>query len=160
MMKLDENHHQVPEKNPPITSEKDSEIHSEVFVGHGGTTIASIMKRDVITMDHTKTAHDASTLMTEKRIGSVIITAYGKPFGIVTQRDLVRIMANLNISVKCLLLSFLASRPLIHASPTQTIQEAAGIMEKNNIDHLPIVEKDKIIGIVTTRDLAMSLLCA
>ncbi|MGI0059564.1 MAG: CBS domain-containing protein, partial [Nitrosotalea sp.] len=117
-MKLDENHHQVPEKYPQITSDKDSEMLSEVFVGHGGTTIASIMKRDVITMDHTKTAYDASTLMTEKRIGYVIITAYWKPFGIVTQRDLVRIMANLNISVKCLLLSFLASRPLIHANPT------------------------------------------
>lgn len=160
MMKLEENHHQVPEKHLQITSDKDSEMPSKVFVGNGGTTLASIMKRDVITMDHTKTAHDASTLMTEKRIGSVIITAYGKPFGIVTQRDLVRIMANLNISVKCLLLSFLASRPLIHANPTQTIQEAAGIMEKNNIDHLPIVEKDRIVGIVTTRDLAMSLLCA
>lgn len=161
MMKLDErHHHQVSEKNPEMTSDKDSEIHSEVFVGHGGATIASIMKRDVITMDHTKTAYDASTLMTEKRIGSVIITAYGKPFGMVTQRDLVRIMANLNISVKCLLLSFLASRPLIHANPTQTIQEAARIMEKNNIDHLPIVEKDKIVGIITTRDLAMSLFCA
>ena len=143
-----------------MTSDPVSEVFSEVFFGYGRTTIASVMKRDVITMDHTKTAHDAATLMTEKRIGCVIITAYEKPFGIVTERDLVRILANLNISAKCLLLSFLASRPLICASTTQTIQEAADIMGKYNIDHLPIVEKDKIVGIVTTRDLAVYLLYA
>lgn len=160
MMKLRENYHTRIQEIPQMTSDPVSEVFSEVFFGYGRTTIASVMKRDVITMDHTKTAHDAATLMTEKRIGCVIITAYEKPFGIVTERDLVRILANLNISAKCLLLSFLASRPLICASTTQTIQEAADIMGKYNIDHLPIVEKDKIVGIVTTRDLAVYLLYA
>jgi len=141
-----------------MTRDGDSEIFSEVFFGHGGTTIVNVMKRNVITMDHTKTAHDAATLMTEKKIGCIVITAYEKPFGIITKKDLVRVMANLNISTKCLILSFLASRPLICVSPTQTIQEAVDIMRRNNIDHLPIVEGDKIIGIVSTRDLAMSLL--
>jgi CBS domain-containing protein len=161
MMKLGENHHTgIQEKIPQMTSDVVSEVFSEVFFGHGGTTIENVMKRDVVTMDHTKTAHDAATLMAKKRIGCVIIIAYEKPFGIVTERDLVRIMANLNISAKCLLLSFLASRPLICASPTQTIQEAADILGKYNIDHLPIVEKDKIVGMVSTRDLTMSLLYA
>jgi CBS domain-containing protein len=123
-------------------------------------TIERAMTQDVVTMDHTKTAHDAATIMMGKRIGSVIITAYGKPFGIVTERDLARILAFLAVPSKCLILSYLASRPLICASPTQTIQEAADIMEKYNIDHLPILEKDKIIGMITTRDLAMYLICA
>ena len=122
-------------------------------------TIAHAMTRDVVTMDHTKTAHDAATIMMGKRIGSVIITAYGKPFGIVTERDLVRILAFLDVPAKCLILSYLASRPLICASTTQTIQEAADIMEKYNIDHLPILEKDRIVGMITTRDLAMYLIC-
>lgn len=161
MMKLNKNHHEDIRKNVlKITNDTVITNFSEVFFGHGGTTIASVMSRDVITMDHTKTAYDAATLMAKKRIGCVIITAYEKPFGIVTERDLVRMMANLNLSPECLILSFLASRPLICASPTQTIQEASDIMEKNNIDHLPIVEKDKVVGIVTTRDLAMSLLYA
>ncbi|MDE1769164.1 MAG: CBS domain-containing protein [Thaumarchaeota archaeon] len=160
MIKLRDSHHNQEEKSPKATSEIELEIFSEVFFGPGGTTISHVMKRDVITMDHLKTAHEAATLMAQKRAGCVIITAYERPFGIVTQRDLVRIMANLSISPKCLILSFLASRPLIYASPAQTIQEAAHIMEKNNIDHLPIVEKDKIVGIITTRDIAMSLLYA
>ena len=158
MMKVENHHISAQESNPKTTSDIDLEMFSEVFFGYGGATIANVMKRDVKTMDHTKTAYEAATLMTEKRIGCVIITAYEKPFGIVTEKDLVRITANLNISPKCLILSFLASRPLVYASPTQTIREAAGIMKENNIDHLPIVVKDKIVGIVTTQDLAMSLL--
>ena len=160
MMKSYENHHTEVQEIPQTTGYTNSEIFSGSLFGHGGTRITNLMKKDVITMDHTKTAHEASTLMAEKRIGCVIITAYTKPFGMVTERDLVRIIKNLNISPKCLILSFLASRPLIYASPTQTIQEAAAIMEKNNIDHLPIVEKDKVVGIISTRDLAMSLLYA
>jgi CBS domain-containing protein len=129
-----------------------------VFFDPAITTINSIMTRDVLTLDQTKSAYDAATLMKEKMIGSVIITAYGKPFGIVTERDLVRIIPILYMPAQCLLLSFLASRPLICASPTQTIQEASNIMRKYNISHLPVLEKDKIIGMITTRDLAMYLL--
>jgi CBS domain-containing protein len=132
----------------------------EVIFSSKLITIANVMTRDVVTMDHTKTVHDAATIMMEKRIGSVVIMAYGKPFGIVTERDLARLMAFLDIPAKCLILSFLASRPLICASPTQTIQEASDIMGKYNIDHLPILEKDKIVGMVTTKDLAKYLLCA
>lgn len=123
-------------------------------------TIASIMTRDVISIDHAKTAHDAAGMMMEKKIGSVIITAYGKPFGIVTERDLARIMAIIDIPSNCLILSFLASRPLVCASPACTIPEAANIMARYNIDHLPVLENNKVVGMVTTRDLAMYLLYA
>lgn len=154
-----ENHHRdIPHKILGMTDDIITKDLFEVFFGPGIITIASVMTRDVITMDHTKTAHDAATIMAEKRIGSVIITAYGKPFGIVTERDLARITAFLDVPAKCLILSFLASRPLICASPTQTIQEASDIMGKYNIDHLPILEKGRIVGMITTRDLAMYLL--
>ena len=125
-----------------------------------GSSRASIMTRDVISIDHAKTAHDAAGMMMEKKIGSVIITAYGKPFGIVTERDLARIMAIIDIPSNCLILSFLASRPLVCASPVCAIPEAANIMARYNIDHLPVLENNKIVGMVTTRDLAMYLLYA
>jgi CBS domain-containing protein len=121
-------------------------------------TIASVMTCNVITLDHTKTAYDAGSIMKEKGIGSVIVTAYEKPFGIVTEKDLARISAYLDVPPKSLILSYLASRPLICAQPNQTIQEASDIMREYNIDHLPILEKNRIVGMITTRDLAMYLL--
>jgi CBS domain-containing protein len=77
-----------------------TESSFEVFVGRNTITLASIMTRDIIAMDHTKTAYDAATLMEEKGIGSIVINAYERPFGIVTERDLRRIMATLSISAE------------------------------------------------------------
>ena len=155
-----ENHHKnEPHKKLDVTDDIIVDLF-EGIIRSERITMANVMTRDIITLDHTKTAHDAATTMMEKRIGSVIITAYGKPFGIVTERDLARLVAFLDIPAKSLILSFLASRPLICASTTQTIQEASDIMGIYNIDHLPILEQDKIVGIVTTRDLAKYLLCA
>ena len=156
-----ENHHvDMSHKILGMTDYVVAEDSLKVVFSSDSITIASIMTRDVITIDHTQTAHDAAAMMMEKRVGSVIVTAYGKPFGIVTERDLARIMATMDIPSRCLILSYLASRPLICASPTQTIQEASDIMGKYNIDHLPVLEKNKIVGMVTTRDLAMYLLYA
>ena len=123
-------------------------------------TIACIMTRDVVSIDHSKTAYDAAQIMMGKKIRSIIVTAYGKPFGIVTERDLARIMAIIGIPSDCLILSFLASRPLVCANQSYTIQEAASIMARHNIDHLPVLEDNKIIGMVTTHDLTMYLLYA
>jgi signal-transduction protein with cAMP-binding, CBS, and nucleotidyltransferase domain len=156
---FEDHHRDEPYKKVDMTNE----IIVDVFEGiirSKRITMENIMTRDVITLDHTKTAHDAAVIMMEKKIGSVIITAYGRPFGIVTERDLARLVAFLDISAKSLMLSFLASRPLIYASTTQTIQEASDIMGIHNIDHLPILDKDQIVGMVTTRDLAKYLLCA
>jgi len=158
-MVLENHHSDQPRKKLDVTDD----IIRDVFEGiirSRRITMKDIMTRDVVTLDHTKTAHDAAMKMMEKSIGSVIITAYGKPFGIVTKRDLARLVAFLDIPAKCLILSYLVSRPLICARTTQTIQDASDIMGMYNVDHLPILEQGAIVGIVTTSDLAKYLLCA
>ena len=54
------------------------------------TKVQKIMSRNVVSLDISKIAAHAADLMTEKRIGSIIVTKNGKAFGIVTERDLVR----------------------------------------------------------------------
>ena len=155
---LEDHHKDMPQKI--LSFSENTIIDSfEMVFSSKVTTLANVMTREVITLDHTKTAHDAATIMMKKRIGSVLITAYGKPFGIVTERDLARLVAFLKMPDKCMILSYLASRPLICARPTNTIQEASDIMGRYNIDHLPIMENGSIVGMVTTKDLAKYLLC-
>lgn len=119
--------------------------------------IGSIMKRDVVTLDHTKTAYDAAILMIQKGVECIVVTAYGKPFGMITERDIVCAVAGLKMPIRNLILSILASRPLICANPYQTVEEAVEIMRKYNIRRLPIMDEDEIVGMITTRDLAMYL---
>ena len=156
-----ENHHEeISYKILDVMDRSIIEDMFEIIFRPDVVTIASVMTWNVITLDHTKTAYDAACIMKEKRIGSIIVTAYGKPFGIVTEKDLARISAFLNVPPKSLILSYLASRPLICVRPNQTIQEASDIMGQYNIDHLPVMEKDRIIGMITTQDIAMYLLYA
>jgi CBS domain-containing protein len=129
----------------------------EVLFDQGIIPIGSIMKRYVVSLEYTKTAYDAAMLMMEKGVGCVVVTAHGKSFGMITERDIVCAVTGLKMPLGNLILSFLASRPLICAKPCQTVEEAADIMRKYNIRRLPIVDEDKIVGIVTARDIAIFL---
>ena len=112
------------------------------------------MSTNVVSLDISKTAAaDAAALMTEKKVGSVIVTKNNTPFGIVTERDLVRRY------FRDTLLENLASHPLITAKPTTTVEKAAEIMLKNKIRKIPIVDENKEIrGIVTATDLGKFIL--
>ena len=124
-----------------------------LFEEESNTKVEKIMSTNVISLDISKTAAHAAALMTEKKVGSVIITKHNKPFGIVTERDLVRRY------FRDTLLESFASQPLIIAKPTTTVEEAAEIMLKNKIRKLPIAhENEPVVGIVTVTDLGMFLL--
>jgi CBS domain-containing protein len=122
------------------------------FVEKSTAKIEKIMSHNVASLDISKIAADAAALMSEKKVGSVIVTKNGIPFGIVTERDLIRRY------FRDTLLESLASRPLITAETTTTVDKAAEIMLNNEIRKLPIIdENDLIAGIVTVTDLATFL---
>ena len=127
----------------------------QVFVDQSTTNVGKIMTPTVITIDSSETVREAAVLMADNRIGSVVVTKNGKLFGIVTQSDIVRWIA-LGEELFVAKLRDLASRPLITAR-SGTVEEAARIMIKNRIHKLPIVEGNKLLGIVTITDLAVFL---
>lgn len=129
----------------------------EVLVEHSKTTMDKIMTKGVVSLEYDKTVYDASVLMTKKGVGCIVVTAKGKPFGIVTERDIVKGISKVDISVKKILLEEFASRPLIYASSRQTVEDVVELMTKNRIHKLPIVQQEKVVGIVTIKDLLVFL---
>lgn len=128
----------------------------EVLVEHSKTPVEKIMTKIVVSLESGKTVYDASVLMAKKRVGSLVVTSRGKPFGIVTKGDLVKGIST-GILFKNVSLEEFATRPLIYASSRQTIEEVANLMIKNKIRKLPVIQQGKIVGIVTVTDLAMFL---
>lgn len=128
----------------------------EVFVNQSTTNVGKIMTPMVITIDSSETVREAAVIMADNRIGSAVVTKNGKPFGIVTQSDIVRWIA-LGKELFVGKLEDLASRPLVTMRPGRTVEEAARLMIKHRIHKLPIVEGDKLLGIVTITDLAVFL---
>jgi CBS domain-containing protein len=149
----------------------------ELAIEKSTTHVVKIMTPDVVTLDYSKTAYDAAELMTEKEVGCIIITKgngrrktqkqkkhYKYPYGIITERDLVRRLAsNKDMYFQDAIVGNICSHPLIVGYPGMTVQEAAEKMIKNKIHRLPIVNnvgrqgKENLIGIVTISDLAVFL---
>ena len=114
--------------------------------------VDDFMTKDVITADVETPVISIARIMGRQRIGSVIITREGEPFGIFTERDL--------------LTAFLAtgralytevgpesSTPLIMIPAGTSVHRAAATMALKHARRLPIAKDDKLIGIITARDL-------
>jgi len=110
------------------------------------------MRKHVITADEETSVEGVAKIMGEKSIGSVIITRNEEPIGIFTERDLLTKFLAEEKSLK-IAVGKACSSPLITAPLRSSIHDAAAIMTKKHIKSLPITEGNKLIGILSARDL-------
>jgi CBS domain-containing protein len=112
------------------------------------------LSRDVKSLDVSKNFLDAAKLMIEKRIGSVVITEGELKLGIVTERDLLKVLSKgREKGFDAVRLQDIASRPLVSAPYGVTAKEAAQVMEANKIKRLVLFKGENMTGIITARDL-------
>jgi CBS domain-containing protein len=114
--------------------------------------VDAVMTKRVVMVPSQTTVLDAAKRMGVKRIGSVLVTRRGEPFGIFTERDLLTTFLTrgrpLHTSV-----GEAASTPLITLPSGTSIHQTAITMALKHIRRLPIVKNAEIVGIVTARDL-------
>ena len=125
--------------------------------------VSSFMTRNVKTETEDQNVQAVCKTMNENNIGSVIITPpfydnNQKPVGIITERDVVRIIGQLNPSLLHVPIKELMSKPLITLSPNSSIKDAMQTMHQNNIRRVLVVEKEIIQGIVTDKDLFRAIM--
>ncbi len=114
--------------------------------------VSDIMKNQIISIDSSLSIQDAAKMMTDSKIGCVIVTEENKPVGILTERDFV---TKVTVNER----SFdtpareIMSRPLTSISQKATVEELANLMKEKKIHKVPVVEGDKLVGIVTATDL-------
>ena len=116
------------------------------------TFVKDVMIKDVAELDSSSMIKDAAKLMAEKNIGCTIVTKQGSPVGILTERDFVRRIASKEKPLTSSLEDVM-SKPLISIEPDETVWEAAESMKVNNIHKLPVIQNEKLVGIITTSDL-------
>jgi len=119
-------------------------------------TVRQIM-RTIVSIDLKAKAKDAARLMVEKRIGSLIANRDGLPFGIVTERDLVKkIVAQATDPTK-VTVGDIMTAPLATIDASSSLIDAARKMVEKQVKRLVVTEHDKIIGIVSQTDLVQSM---
>ena len=118
-------------------------------------TIESIIKHQVISISPSANIVDAAKLMDKHRISSLIIIEHDKLVGILTDRDLRSRVLAVGLNGDTLIESVMTKQP--HCiERTALLFEASMIMSTYNIHHLPVVEGDIAVGMITTTDLVRS----
>ena len=131
-------------------------------------TVSTIMTPNVITVNEKQTLREASKFMYQHNIGGLIVlmdtsnnenAEIDKPIGIITERDIARLVAfSSNLSTDTII-SEVMSKPLITINQNSSIKEVTDLMQKNDIRRLPIVDnKGKLVGIITAKDILRSLM--
>lgn len=119
-------------------------------------SVKDLMTKEVVAIDQLRTVFDAATLMSEKRIGCLVIMDGEVPVGIITERDFVRRVVAKNLSSDSMI-SDVMSKPLITVDPDSSLNEAARLMLENKIRRLPVVKENKLVGIIVVSDFARQL---
>ncbi|MFQ5800397.1 MAG: cyclic nucleotide-binding/CBS domain-containing protein [Candidatus Hydrothermarchaeales archaeon] len=115
--------------------------------------VGEIMSRDLITNSPDDTVVEVAKTMSINHIGSIIITENGNNEGIVTERDICyKVVAQAKDPLKTLAKEIMSSN-LVTISPEKTITDAAKLLVKKGIRRLAVVEKRKIVGILTASDI-------
>lgn len=116
------------------------------------------MSKKVITLDLNNNALNAAELMAKTRIGSLVLTKEGKPIGMVTERDFLRRVCAKDARTSQVPLENIMSSPLVSIEPTAPMEVAANIMALNKVRRLIVIdEKEQVVGIITSTDLARYL---
>ncbi len=115
--------------------------------------VSDIMKEQVITIDSSSTMINAAKKMNDKGIGCLVVTEREIPVGIITERDFVRKMVAGEKPASTLVRDTMSS-PLISVEPDTTIWELAEAMKLKRVQKMPVVHDNKLVGIVTTTDIA------
>ena len=103
-----------------------------------------------------QTVFDAIEKMANLDIGSLVVTENGKPVGIFTERHYARNIALRGKQSPTTLIKDVMNKRIVYASRDQTVEECMAVMIDQRIRHLPVVEKGKLIGIISIGDLVKS----
>ena len=119
-------------------------------------TVATILKNkgaDVVSAPAGSSLAAIARLLAEHRIGAVpVVDAQGRLKGIVSERDVVRVVARTGPGGLETPVDEVMSRKVMVCTPDDTIYSIMGMMTDNRIRHLPVVVDDKLVGLISIGD--------
>lgn len=121
--------------------------------------ILSTKGANVITIDSEKTVHDAIQILVKHNIGSLLVVdEKGNPVGIITERDILRESAERDNKLRKTIVKDVMTKDLIIGVPDDEIEYTMSIMTKNRIRHMPIMDQNKVVGMISIGDVVKAQL--
>src|SRR5688572_18996338 len=119
--------------------------------------VRDIMTKQIVMIDHDKSALEAAKTMAEKGISSVFVVRDSQPVGIVSERDFIKKICAKELPITEVKIGDIMSKIQTTAEPETPIEVAVQRMVNHKIRRLPIMEDGKLVGIITVTDLARHL---
>ena len=99
-------------------------------------------------------------MMADKNVGAVLVTENDKLVGIISERDYTRKVVLKGKSSKTTAVKEILSSHVIHVSPSHTVEECMRLMTAHHVRHLPVLQEEKIVGIISIGDLVNWIISA
>ena len=115
--------------------------------------VKDVMIKKVATAEPEMSVREAAQTMIDNRIGSLVILKNGKIVGMLTERDILKAVAN-SADFEALLVEQIMTRYIISVKPDANIEKAINLMVDNDVKKLPVISGEKLVGIITTNDIA------
>jgi len=117
-----------------------------------GHFVEEVMTKNVISIDSSLTVKDAAQMMTDAKVGCLVVTKDNAPAGMLTERDLVRRVISID-KPSSTPVSEIMSTPLITAKPDYNLWELAQTMKTKKIHKIPVEKDNRLVGIITATDI-------
>lgn len=119
-------------------------MHVQAILGNKGSQIVSIASDATI--------QEACRLLAEHRIGALLILENGRVAGVFSERDVVRAVAQQGEHALQIPLSEVMSRNVLTCKPEDSVDDVMAVMTARRVRHLPVLDGDNLVGIVSIGD--------
>jgi CBS domain-containing protein len=126
------------------------------------TTVRKILDEkpdaQIYTVPAQETVLTALQIMAEANTGSILVTEGDKIVGIFTERDYARAGELKGKSAKDTIVGEVMTRQMVMVKPETTLAECVELMRRYRVRHLPVLEKERVVGVISIRRLAEAML--
>jgi len=109
---------------------------------------------EVLSIKSDKSVYDAMQLMAAKKIGALPVLEAGKLIGIITERDYPGKAKRLDRPLRDVLVKETMTSQVVHVGPEDTTEDCLALITGKRVRHLPVMESDQIIGMISIGDLS------
>lgn len=122
--------------------------------------ILTIKGSEICAVSPTQTIADAIALMVQYDVGSLVVRQDGVMMGLLTERDVLRRLNERGDSVVTQPVSAMMVTEPIIGHPDDTVDYVRGVMTENRVSHLPVMEGENLLGVISFHDVARACLNA
>jgi CBS domain-containing protein len=122
----------------------------DILYSKGNATIYSVAPH--------ATVIEALKLMAENRVGALLVLEHGKPVGLFSERDYARKIALMDRSSRTTEIRQVMTADLICVNPSHTMEYCMELMTEKHIRHLPVLEDNKLVGMISIGDLVKNII--